>query len=279
MSTDYKPRPTSCTDVSEVDRWQLKRYEILADAQPLPDQARPIIDAVIAHTVAAEEPDELAIGFAIVHQGLEGVWLLIDLWYGDIICQHTFRADLGDDLTFTRVEAGGPTMCIWEMEVQAHERAALIRHILDPDQPDVDAYLADQLDNRNVVANREVIEQFAEAWDAGAVDDLMALMADDPTYRASTGDEPGRTYQGATDVRAGFAAVIEAEAATGEPPPPSGELHVFEDRALSFWSYSSAGLNGRTAQVEGVDVWRFEHGRIALKDAYRKSFGTIEASG
>ncbi len=278
MSTTYKPRPTHCTGVCDVGGWQLKQYEISADAQPLPDEARPILDAVVAEAMLSEDADELGIGFVIVHQGVEGLWLLIDLWRGDIICQHMFRADLAGDLSFARVEVGGPTMCIWEMEVQAHERAALIRHILDPEQPDVQAYLADQLDNRSVVANRDLIERFAEAWDAGKVDDLMALMAADPIYRASTGHEPGRTHAGAAQVRAGFASVIQAEAAAGGATPQSAELHVFEDRALSFWSYSSLAPSGQTVQVEGVDVWTFEHGRIAVKDAYRKSFGTVEGS-
>lgn len=279
MSTTYKPRPIHCAGVSDVAGWQLKCYEISAHADPLPGDVGSIIDTVIAETVAGETPDELGLGFVIVHQGLESLWLLIDLWRGDIICQHIFRADMGEDLSFTRVKVGGPTMCIWEMEVQAYERQALINHILNPDQPEVEGYLADQLDNHATIANRDLIERFTQAWNAGEVDDLMALMANHPTYRASTGDEPGHTYTGAAEVRAGFAAVIQAEAAVGGAAPSDGELHVFDDRAFSYWSYPSANGDGQTVLVEGVDLWTFEQGRIALKDAYRKSFRGTAASG
>jgi hypothetical protein len=35
--------------------------------------------------------------------------------------------------------------CVWELPPIAHERDAWIRHMLVPDQPDLDAYLADTL--------------------------------------------------------------------------------------------------------------------------------------
>ena len=33
--------------------------------------------------------------------------------------------------------------CVWELTVLEHERAAWVEHMLVPDEPDLDAYLAD----------------------------------------------------------------------------------------------------------------------------------------
>ena len=64
----------------------------------------------------------------------------------------------------------------------------------------------------------------------------------------------------------------EAEAGTDQPVPPPGEIVVLGDRAMSMWSYPSTSPDGQAVLVEGVDIWTFDNGRIATKDAYRKSF-------
>ena len=87
-----------------------------------------------------------------------------------------------------------------------------------------------------------------------------------------TGSEPGTDYHGRDAVRAGFMAVIEAEAANPGSTPPPGEVIVLGERAMSMWSYPITRADGTTVIVEGVDLWTFEAGRIKIKDAYRKSF-------
>lgn len=74
--------------------------------------------------------------------------VLADLWSGDIVSQHTFHAELDDPTAFTRVQAGGPTACVWELAVHAHESDAYIRHVLDPPGgAAIGAYLSDTLDS------------------------------------------------------------------------------------------------------------------------------------
>ena len=79
-----------------------------------------------------------------MHHGAESVWVLADLWAGDIISQHTFQAALDDPASFARVPAGGPTACVFELTVHAHERDAFVRHVLNPaDGPEITNYLGD----------------------------------------------------------------------------------------------------------------------------------------
>ncbi|MCP5111700.1 MAG: nuclear transport factor 2 family protein, partial [bacterium] len=199
-------------------------------------------------------------------------WVLADIWTGDIISQHTFSAALDTPTSFAAVPTGGPTACVWELPIHSPARDAFVAPILDPATgPDADAYIADTL-TIPARSNRELVAEFNQAWADGDVDSLMAVMDDRPTYRASTGNGPGTDYRGPEQVRDGFAAVIANEANSNETPPPPGEIHIFGDRGLSFWSYPTTGPNGETVLVEGVDVWTFANGRILTKDAYRKAF-------
>lgn len=271
MTGRFAPRPTRPAGISIVNGWQLKRYEITLDGAPINAEIITAVDA----TLAAELPTasgDVEVGFVIVHHGAERVWILADLWDGDIISQHTFFAELDEPSSFCRVAPGGPTACVWELAVHSHERDAFVRHVLSPlNGPDIDAYLDDTL-NTGARSNRELIDAFIQAWHDVDIDALMNLMADEPSYRASTGDGPGVDYHGRDAVRRGFAAVIDAEAASNESVPPPGEVTVFGDRIMSMWSYPTTSPSGGAVIVEGVDLWTFADGRIAVKDAYRKSF-------
>jgi len=277
MTVSYFPRSTQFQGVIDVAGWQLKQYLMTANPEPLPDETDRAARKIIVATLESAAPDELGVGFVVVHQGAEAVWLLIDMWRGDIICQRGFRAELDDPGTFVPIEAGGPTVCIWELEIFGFERDAFITHILRPEVPDIAAYLSDRFDNTVAVSNLGTVEQFCQAWDAGDVDALMELMSDNPTYRASTGPEPGRTYSGVDEVRAGFGSVIEAESSSPPPQSRPAEIFAFDDRALSFWSYEVDRDGGSASLVEGIDVWSFDGSRIAVKDAYRKAFPGREA--
>ena len=277
MTGRFEPRPTRPTGVLTVNGWQLKSYEITLDAAPISSE----IIAAATSCLAASLPQagsEATVGFVIMHHGSEQVWVLADRWHGDVACQHTFFAPLDNPTCFEPVPAGGPTACVWELAVHSHERDAFVAHVLNPpDGPDYGAYLADTLTVTSA-GTRELIKQFNDAWNIGDVDGLMRLMSDHPTYRASTGEGPGTDFVGADAVREGFSAVIEAEAAIPtSPPPPPGQIIVADDRAISTWQYPTTAPDGTPTIVEGIGLWTIEDDRIAVKDAYRKSFPDTDA--
>ena len=268
MTGRFTARPTRYVRISTLNGWRLKRYEITLDATPVSDDVNTAIDELLTEALPAHD----GVGFIVVHQGAEQMWLLADLWQGDIIHQHTFFANLDTPTEFQPVAAGGPTACVCELAVHSHERDAYVRHVLDPaDGPDINAYLSDVI-TVPVRSRRQLIEDFNDAWTRGDLDGLMALMADDPAYRASTGHGPGTDHHGTSAVRDGFAAVITAEAANDQPAPPPGVIHIAAERGFSMWAYPTTGPDCTPRTVEGIDVWTFEGDRIATKDAYRKSF-------
>ncbi len=146
MGGRFRPRPTRHTGVEVHGDRRIKWYEITLDGHPV-DRAVVTAARTLADEVCGGASDTgPAVGFAILHHGAESVWLLLDLWDGDIIRQHTWTAALDTPTDFDVVPVGGPTACVWELAVHGHERDAFIRHVLDPPGgPDVDRYLADAL--------------------------------------------------------------------------------------------------------------------------------------
>jgi len=142
----FSERPTRATGVVSVNGWRLKFYEITIDGAAIEDAVLDAVAQVLVLELPLSQDSDVQVGFCVVHHGAESVWILADLWAGDIISQHTFSAPLDDPSTFTRVPAGGPTACVFELTVHAHERNAFVRHVLNPlDGPDLDSYLADTL--------------------------------------------------------------------------------------------------------------------------------------
>lgn len=111
--------------------------------------------------------------------------------------------------------------------------------------------------------NLEVYRAFSDAWEAGDLDKMMACVTDDIVYSASIGPEPGTTFRGREEVRAGIAAMIAHDAATSMS---THLLHEAGDMLFPLWTYRLPG--GGLAR--GMDVIGFRGGKICRKDGYRK---------
>ena len=127
----------------------------------------------------------------------------------------------------------------------------------------------------NADSYRKTLELFSAAWSRGDVDILLSLMGDEPVYKGSTGAMPGTLYRGREEVRAVLEKMAGGNAGTDEPsaPAPPPEMYFFANRALVYWNLMLPGADGSPQPVDGVDIIEFtDDGRIAVKDAYRKSF-------
>ncbi len=117
--------------------------------------------------------------------------------------------------------------------------------------------------------NQAALAAFAAAWREQDLDALVALLTDDVEYRASVGPEPGTTYRGRAAVRAGFAAMFAYDQAVAVRGSPATFV---ADRAYVEWEYDVIGPGSKPVAVRGIDVFGFVNGRIALKDAFRKTY-------
>jgi ketosteroid isomerase-like protein len=115
----------------------------------------------------------------------------------------------------------------------------------------------------NIARNKEVYLAFSAAWEAGDLDRVMSYVTDDMIYSASIGPEPGTTYRGRNEVRAGIAAIIAHDSASSVEITA---LHAEGDLLFPMWTYHLP--DGGVAR--GMDVIELRDGVICRKDGYRK---------
>ncbi|HWE56704.1 MAG TPA: hypothetical protein VG435_14420 [Acidimicrobiales bacterium] len=136
--------------VARIAGWQVKRYHVHSAT----DLIEPAVEAA-AYRFLPEllpEPDGEAppAGFTVLHRNRQGAFLDAYSWvWENVIECRTAAAGveaLGcpDDVP-TRFRAlDRPWIgCVWELAPFGHERSSWVRHVLQPDQPDLDSYLAD----------------------------------------------------------------------------------------------------------------------------------------
>jgi uncharacterized protein (TIGR02246 family) len=114
-------------------------------------------------------------------------------------------------------------------------------------------------------AAREILDRFGEAWASGDAARVVALMTEDGVYEASVGPEPGRTFRGAAEIRAGVEAMLAHDAAARTEIT---DVFVAGDRAAWEWRYYDASDQ---LVARGCDLFLLRDGRIAVKNAFRKT--------
>ena len=112
------------------------------------------------------------------------------------------------------------------------------------------------------------LQSFCDAFNRHDLDALMAHMTEDCAFLSSAGpDQDGWRYSGQRDVRAGFAEVF---ATFPDGQWEEGRHLVCGDRGLSEWVFRGTKTDGTRVEVNGIDVFTFRDGKIAVKDSFRK---------
>jgi hypothetical protein len=147
----YATRPTRCLEVIEIDDWRLKLYGIGYEVE------RPNEVLVEAAVAAAQErlprpavtDDRYGVGFVCAHDGRGANFVFVDWWADENeLHHHTWLSSKEDPGTLQPTDPPEDFIaCAWDLAVISHEREAWVRHVLArEDGPDLDGYLADQLD-------------------------------------------------------------------------------------------------------------------------------------
>lgn len=149
-SIDTGLRHVRCLELLAVDGWRIKLYGMgLTTAPPRSDwveEGRQLIRKTLP--TPARTDTRHGVGFAILHAGEDGRYLLLDWWArGDLLKQHLFGAPHHPAGNLRYGWPRGVLGCVWEMAVPWFERNAWWRHVLSrPDAPDLDGYLAERLE-------------------------------------------------------------------------------------------------------------------------------------
>jgi hypothetical protein len=136
----------------EVGGRRVKRYHVTSGRAGMEPEVERAAYAILPELLP--EPDGTPPAtFVVVHRGADsGAYLNVYSWMWDNALHFVAAAGgqpfLGcpdeDPTHFVRMD--GPLIgCVWELPPILHERDAWVRHMLAPDRPDLDAYLADSL--------------------------------------------------------------------------------------------------------------------------------------
>jgi hypothetical protein len=148
----YKPRKINSNGLLALDDWKIKVYTITNRVR--------FESAITLQSAVARLPEWLeksrklgfethGAAFLIVHEGIDGVWSLINWWIGGEMLQSmTFYTNFNSPTEFQARPQEGFLRCVWEMEVILFERAMWIKHILKKaGKPDFETYFHQSLSN------------------------------------------------------------------------------------------------------------------------------------
>jgi hypothetical protein len=139
--------------VIETDGRWVKRYHISAADGQIPDGIQTAAYDFLPRLLPKPDGEAPPGGWVVLHKGAAvPAYLVAYSWtWGNVVeCQAAIAGipELGAEdenpENFTILKR--PWMgCVWELAPFCHERAAWIRHVLAPEAPDLDGYLADVL--------------------------------------------------------------------------------------------------------------------------------------
>ena len=147
----YRPRTILFDRCMGIQDWTVKVYTITNKGE---FESLAILDNCKNHLpvwLSDIENSTLPIykqAFLIVHEAREGVWILLNWWTGgEMIETKVFFSSFNTPTAITDSPYNtNALLCVWELEVFAHERASWITHVLSKaDNPDFNAYIKDTL--------------------------------------------------------------------------------------------------------------------------------------
>ncbi len=156
--TPYRPRSIEFRRVEEIEDWRIKLYDLSRGEEineavwraALPVLARDLTKERSPFVAAGIDWNRLEtynVGFAMINRGADANFLLLDVWIGENMLRHTvWCSPLDQEPRWQPLSVAGISVCVWELAVQAHERAAWIKHVYNEvGKPDFDAYLSDTI--------------------------------------------------------------------------------------------------------------------------------------
>jgi len=145
----YKPRSIGFSDLMSIQDWKVKVYTITNKNEFTSNHIRENITKHLPVWLKQIDSNTLPVykqAFLIIHEAREGVWILLNLWTGgEMIETKVFFSGFDTPQVITDSPYNtNSLLCVWELEVFAHERASWIEHILSKaSKPDFVAYTTD----------------------------------------------------------------------------------------------------------------------------------------
>jgi len=124
------------------------------------------------------------------------------------------------------------------------------------------------MSSANAPVTIATLAAFSAAWNRHDIDALMSFMTEDCVFQTAAGpDACGTRIRGSDAVRHAFAA---AWATVPDAQWTNGVHFVSGDFGTSQWTFTGTAADGSRIETDGIDVFTFKDGKIALKNVFRK---------
>ncbi|MEM7485685.1 MAG: hypothetical protein AAF348_10810 [Bacteroidota bacterium] len=145
----YRPRLIEFKGVKKFSTWDVKVYTVTnKEAFQSKQILHNIFDELPSwlEQIEHSELPNYKKAFLIVHEAREGVWILLNWWTGGEMIQTKIFFSSYESLTMITASPYGTNalLCVWELEIFAHERQAWITTVLNG-KPSFERYLRDTL--------------------------------------------------------------------------------------------------------------------------------------
>jgi hypothetical protein len=146
----FAERFLSSQGVTVLSGRSIKRYHMNVHDRPIEPEIVERALAIVPRLLPEADETTPPASWLILHRGLAAAYVLAYSWVWDnVISVRSAAAGepfLGcpdrDPANFVLLDK--PWVgCVWELGPFEHERSAWVRHLIDTDAPDVQAYLAD----------------------------------------------------------------------------------------------------------------------------------------
>ena len=117
--------------------------------------------------------------------------------------------------------------------------------------------------------NKKQLQDYSDAWNKHDIDRIMEFMAENCVFEPGGGPEKfGTRYEGYDAVQKRF-----IEVWTDIPDVTFVDAIHFTDGnyGCSEWTLMGTTRDGKTIEVDGCDLFTFEHGKIKSKRSYIKN--------
>lgn len=123
----------------------------------------------------------------------------------------------------------------------------------------------------------EMLQAFADAWNAHDIEALMRFMHDECVFFAAAGPFAcGAHHVGRDAVRQAFQSAWQN---FPDAQWRNARHFVAGDRGVSEWTFTGTAADGTRVEVDGVDLFTFRDGKILVKNAFRKDRPRLPAVG
>ena len=149
INKPYAPRSIRFIKIIRSNNWQVKLYGISEKNVFPSDHLIALAVQQLPNWFASAKNTHLRrhdIATLIIHEYDFGCFAVLNWWVEDNMLQNEVYHKLHQEPEFYLFKDNAVATCVWEMAVWWHERNAWVTHILmKSSQPDVEAYLNDQL--------------------------------------------------------------------------------------------------------------------------------------